>query len=54
LTSDQAKLLLQKADGEDLRSLRDLAMMAVLLGCGLRRAELSSLEVEDIQIRQGH
>ena len=54
LTSDQAKLFLQKADGEDLRSLRDLAMMAVLLGCGLRRAELSSLEVEDIQIRQGH
>jgi site-specific recombinase XerC len=54
LTSDQAKLFLQKADGEDLRSLRDLAMMAVLLGCGLRRAELSSLKVEDMQIRQGH
>jgi integrase len=54
LTSDQAKLLLEKADGEDLRSLRDLAMIHVLLGCGLRRAELSSLEVEDMQIRQGH
>jgi integrase len=24
------------------------------LGCGLRRAELSSLEIEDMQIRQGH
>lgn len=54
LTRDQASLLLQKADGEDLRSLRDLAMISVLLGCGLRRAELSSLEVEDMQIRQGH
>jgi len=54
LTRDQATLLLEKADGEDLRSLRDLAMISVLLGCGLRRAELSSLEVEDMQIRQGH
>jgi len=54
LTSDQAILLLEKADGEDLRSVRDLAMVAVLLGCGLRRAELSALEVDDMQIRQGH
>jgi site-specific recombinase XerC len=29
-------------------------MISVLLGSGLRRAELSSLEVEDMQIRQGH
>ena len=54
LSSDQAKLLLETADGEDLRSIRDLAMMAVLLGCGLRRAELSALEVADMEIRQGH
>jgi site-specific recombinase XerC len=33
---------------------RDLAMISVLLGCGLRRAELSGLEVDDLQIRQGH
>ncbi len=54
LTCDQARMLLEKADGEDLRSLRDLAMISVLLGCGLRRAELSSLNVDDLQIRQGH
>jgi len=54
LSTDQAKLLLEKADGEDLRSIRDLAMMAVLLGCGLRRAEPSALMVEDMQSRQGH
>jgi integrase len=54
LSSDQAKPLLESAGGEDLRSIRDLAMMAVLLGCGLRRAELSALEVEDIDLRQGH
>jgi integrase len=29
-------------------------MIAFLLGCGLRRAELSTLRREDIQIRQGH
>jgi integrase len=54
LTQDQARLLLQKADGDDLRCVRDLAMISVLVGCGLRRAELSSLSVEDLQIRQGH
>jgi site-specific recombinase XerC len=39
LTQDQATLLLEKADGDDLRSVRDLAMISVLVGCGLRRAE---------------
>lgn len=54
LTFDQARTLLQSADGEGLRCLRDLAMISVLLGCGLRRAELSGLEIDDLQIRQGH
>jgi len=54
LNADQAKLLLLNADGKDLRSIRDLVMVAVLLGCGLRRAELSALKVEDMQNRQVH
>jgi integrase len=54
LTRDQARLLLEKANGDDLRSIRDLAMISVLVGCGLRRAELSALTVEDLQVRQGH
>jgi site-specific recombinase XerD len=29
-------------------------MIAILLGCGLRRAELACLRMEDVQIRQGH
>jgi len=33
LTQDQARLLLE-ADGDDLRSVRDLAMISVLVGCG--------------------
>lgn len=32
LTRDQARLLLEKADGDDLRSVRDLAMISVLVG----------------------
>jgi integrase len=54
LNLEQARALLEKSDGDSLRSSRDLAMIAILLGCGLRRAELSSLRKEDIQIRQGH
>jgi hypothetical protein len=29
-------------------------MLSILLACGLRRAELSGLNIEDIRIRQGH
>jgi len=45
LRLEQARLLLEKSDGTNLRSNRDLAMIATLLGCGLRRAELSSLRI---------
>jgi site-specific recombinase XerC len=54
LNRDQARLLLEKSDGESLRSTRDVAMISVLLGCGLRRSELASLRKEDVQLRQGH
>jgi site-specific recombinase XerC len=54
LNIEQARMLLDEAAGETLRSKRDLAMISVLLGCGLRRAELASLKIEDIQLRQGH
>jgi site-specific recombinase XerD len=54
LTLEQSQSLLEKSDGDSLRNSRDLAMISTLLGCGLRRAELSSLQKEDIQIRQGH
>jgi site-specific recombinase XerD len=39
LTRDQARMLLEKSDGESLRCTRDVAMISILLGCGLRRAE---------------
>ena len=54
LSIDQAQLLVDKSDGNGLRNKRDFAMISILLGCGLRRAELAGLKIDDIQIRQGH
>jgi site-specific recombinase XerD len=48
LTAEQGKRLLQTAGDTNLRAKRDYATLAILLGCGLRRAELTALRVEDI------
>jgi site-specific recombinase XerD len=52
LTVDQAHALLQRPSADSLRAKRDRAMLALLLGCGLRRAELVGLRHEDLQIRR--
>jgi integrase len=52
LNAEQGKRLLLTADGASLRGKRDYATLAILLGCGLRRAELTALRVEDIQQRE--
>ena len=54
LTAEQGKRLLLTADTASLRGKRDYATLAILLGCGLRRAELTALRVEDIQQREEH
>jgi integrase len=54
LTAEQGKRLLSTADNLSLRGKRDYATLAILLGCGLRRAELTALRVEDIQQREEH
>ena len=54
LTAEQGKHLLLTASGSSLRGKRDYATLAILLGCGLRRAELTALRVEDIQQREEH
>jgi integrase len=51
LTAEQGRRLLLMADGTSLRGKRDYATLAILLGCGLRRAELTALRVEDLQQR---
>jgi site-specific recombinase XerD len=53
LVKEQASELLQAPDPATLKGKRDRAILALLLGCGLRRAELVGLRVEDIAQREG-
>jgi site-specific recombinase XerD len=51
LTVDQAELLINTPDRAKLKGKRDRALLAVLIGCGLRRSEVSELRFEHIQQR---
>jgi site-specific recombinase XerD len=54
LTLDQSKTLLRESPSSSLRGKRDRAIVALLIGCGLRRAELVGLRMEDFQVREEH
>ena len=54
LTPEQGRRLLGCATPSTARETRDHAMVAMLIGCGLRRAELLTLRVESIQRREEH
>ena len=54
LPAEQGKRPLLTADSASIRGKRDYATLAILLGCGLRRAELTALCVEDIQQWEEH
>lgn len=49
----QAQALLNAPDTDTLRGLRDRAILAVLLGCGLRRSEVAALTFAHLQQRDG-
>jgi hypothetical protein len=51
LSADEVKQLLRSPDLDVLKGKRDRAIIAVLAGCGLRRAEVARLSVSDIQKR---
>jgi integrase len=51
-TVDQSRSLLGDPLSASLRGKRDRAILALLIGCGLRRSELVGLETEDFQIRE--
>jgi site-specific recombinase XerD len=54
LTSEQGKRLLAAFDRGTVRGKRDYAMVSVLLGYGLRRAELATVTLERLQQREEH
>jgi site-specific recombinase XerD len=51
LSLEQAQALLNAPDVRTKKGLRDRAMFATLLGCGLRRSELASLTTKHLQQR---
>ena len=54
LSPAQGKLLLERSDTATLRGKRNHAIVAMLIGCGLRRGELLSLAMDSIQVRDEH
>ena len=54
LSVEQGKKLLAVYSGKQLRALRNHAVLAMLLGCGLRRAELITVKIEDFELREDH
>jgi integrase len=52
LTREQARDLLAVPNRSTLKGKRDYAILALLVGCALRRRELASLSIEDLQMRE--
>lgn len=52
LSQEQSDALLWKSQAESLRAKRDTAILALLLGCGLRRSELAGLDIDQMQQRE--
>ena len=53
LTAEEGKKLLGTESADTLRSRRNRALLSLLIGCGLRRGEVTTLRFEDFQLREG-
>lgn len=53
LTKTQAQQFINCISSNSLKGLRDRVIIALLVGCGLRRNELAELEIAQIQQREG-
>jgi site-specific recombinase XerD len=52
LTKAQAESLINLPDARTVRGKRDRAILALLIGCGLRRAEATSITIADLTMRE--
>ena len=53
LNKDQAEQVLQAPDRSTLKGKRDRVLLALMIGCGLRRNEVAHLTFEQVQQRDG-
>ena len=53
LTREEAQVWLNAPDRRTLKGKRDRALLAVLIGCGLRRTEAAALSFDHVQQRDG-
>lgn len=53
LTREEAQAWLSAPDKRTMKGRRDRALLAVLIGCGLRRSEAAGLTFEHVQQREG-
>jgi site-specific recombinase XerD len=53
LTISQAETLMLTPSASTLKGKRDRALISILIGCGLRREEVASLEFRHVQHREG-
>jgi len=53
LTREEAQVWINAPDLKTLKGVRDRAILSILIGCGLRRAEAAILSVFHIQQREG-
>jgi site-specific recombinase XerD len=54
LTAEEGRRLISAFNASTPRQRRNRALIAVLIGCSLRRAEAAVLKLEDIQLREEH
>jgi len=53
LSKEDAQRLINSPDQATIKGIRDRAVLALLIGCGLRRTECATLEFRHIQYRDG-
>ncbi len=53
LSTQEVERLLEQPDGEDLKGMRDKAMLELLYATGIRVSELVLLDIDDINISMG-